>query len=444
VISKIAPPTRETHRLIARAARLATYRGILFAFSAYLIGAHLWTWMLCLPPILGGHADFRQLYAAGYMVRSGHGHQLYDYASQVAVQNAVVSNIHRTLPFIRPAYESLLFVPLSLLPYRSAYFTFVLLSLVGLLACYWEFRPHFGDLGSIYPWLPGAIFLGFMPVTTALIQGQDSILLLLVLGASFNALHRNKSVLAGSLLALGLFKFQIILPIVFLFALWKQWRFVKGFLLSGVVLGAISAWIVGLHGIAVYPDSLIHLNYPLEVRLMPNLHGLASLLFGQWLGGRTVIFISILLAGAVFYLTWRSKPESSVDKFLVAIVAAVLGGYYLLAHDLTVLLLPIIVMLGRCLQIDAANEKLAWSAVLTFLVPHFLFYFYDGRYFCLAALPIAAFLLSMSSAAPYACVGKRVHDSGDFPDQMHADIRLVSRINGNDGRNCTISEQRTR
>ena len=417
MISNIAS-TPETHRLVARIARLATYREILLAFSAYLIGSHLWTWMLCLPPILGGHADFRQLYAAGYMVRSGHARQIYDYASQVAFQNAAVSNIHRTLPFLRPAYESLLFVPFSLLSYRSAYFTFVLLSLAGLMACYRELRPHFGDLGCIYPWLPGAMFLGFMPVTTALIQGQDSILLLLLLGASFNALHRNKPSLAGFLLAFGLFKFQIILPIVFLFALWKQWRFVKGFLLSGVVLGAISTLIVGMDGIAVYPDSLIHVHYPMEVRLMPNLHGLAALLFGDWFAGQTVVFISILLTGAVFYLTWRSRPESSADKFLVAIVAAVLGGYYLLAHDLTVLLLPIIVVLGRCLEIDLAKKTAAWIVVVTFLAPHFLFYFCDGRYFCLEALPIAVLLLSMSSAAPYSCAGSRVRDSGDFSDQV--------------------------
>jgi hypothetical protein len=415
ISSNIASPAPETHRLIARAGHFGIYRGIPLAFFVYLIASHLWTWILCLPAVLGGRGDFRQLYAAGYMVRSGQASQLYNYASQVAVQNAVVSKIDTALPFIRPAYESLLFVPLSLLPYRSAYFAFVLLNLCVLLVCYWQLRPHFGGLGSVYPWLPGAIILGFMPVATALIQGQDSILLLLLLATSFNALQRNKSALAGSLLALGLFKFQVILPIVFLFALWKQWRLIKGFFLSGVILGAISIWVVGLNGIAVYPDSLIHLHYPLEVRLMPNLHGLASLLFGQWLGlgGQTVIFISILLSGAAFYLTWRSKPESSGDQFLVAIVAAVLGGYYLFAHDLTVLLLPIIVVLGRCLQIDVANEKLAWSAALTFLAPHFLFYFCVPQRFCLAALPIAAFLLAMGLSRPVAFPRK---PSADMPE----------------------------
>ena len=40
---------------------------------------------------LRGRADFRQLYAAGYMVQTGHRHQLYDYDSQKKVQDALVS-----------------------------------------------------------------------------------------------------------------------------------------------------------------------------------------------------------------------------------------------------------------------------------------------------------------------------------------------------------------
>src|SRR5216683_7943005 len=89
---------------------------------AYLIGVHLWTWVFTLSIFLGGRADFRQLYAAGYMVRTGHASQLYDYDAQKYFQDALVSPAPIALPFVRPAYQALAFAPLSRLTYRQAYF----------------------------------------------------------------------------------------------------------------------------------------------------------------------------------------------------------------------------------------------------------------------------------------------------------------------------------
>jgi hypothetical protein len=53
--------------------------------------------------ILSGHADFRNLYAAGYMVRVGHGHEIYNYAAQKTFQDALVSREEVAIPlFGRP------------------------------------------------------------------------------------------------------------------------------------------------------------------------------------------------------------------------------------------------------------------------------------------------------------------------------------------------------
>src|SRR5437870_12975204 len=90
-------------------------KGLVLGLSAYLIGIHLWTWVLTVPIFLGGRADFRQLYAAGYMARSGQSRQLYDYDSQRRFQNQVVSQTDLALPSIRPAYAAVLLRPLSLL-----------------------------------------------------------------------------------------------------------------------------------------------------------------------------------------------------------------------------------------------------------------------------------------------------------------------------------------
>src|SRR5437763_17170119 len=59
-------------------------------------------WLTFLPKALRGHADVRQLYVAGYMVRTGQRTQLYDYAAQTYSPNTLVSNHERAVPSIRP------------------------------------------------------------------------------------------------------------------------------------------------------------------------------------------------------------------------------------------------------------------------------------------------------------------------------------------------------
>jgi hypothetical protein len=76
----------------------------------------------------------------------------------------------------------------------------------------------------------------FLPFAVALIQGQDSFFLLTALVCSFVAMERNRDFLSGAILALGLFKFQFVLPIALLFALWKEWRVVAGFGSTAVIL----------------------------------------------------------------------------------------------------------------------------------------------------------------------------------------------------------------
>jgi len=142
-----------------------------------LLGLQLLGWLTFFPNALRGHADFRQLYAAGYMVGTGHAGELYDARAQQQFQDALVGNDERALPFIRPAYQSLLFVPFSLLPYRTAYLAFLAVNLVLLAMTFWILRPNMRNLSRVWPGLPVFIFLVFYPSALALMQGQDSILL---------------------------------------------------------------------------------------------------------------------------------------------------------------------------------------------------------------------------------------------------------------------------
>ena len=68
-------------------------------------------WFIFFQGALHGHSDFRQLYAAGYMVRTGHAGELYNYAAQKNFQDTLVSRERLALPFIRPAYQAVFFAP---------------------------------------------------------------------------------------------------------------------------------------------------------------------------------------------------------------------------------------------------------------------------------------------------------------------------------------------
>ena len=62
---------------------------------------------------LKGRVDLRAFYAAGTILRNGHGAQLYDYNYQEQVQNAVVGPRANALPFLYPSFAALPFVPLA-------------------------------------------------------------------------------------------------------------------------------------------------------------------------------------------------------------------------------------------------------------------------------------------------------------------------------------------
>lgn len=387
-------------------------RGLALGIPAYLIGIHLWTWVFMLSILLGGRADFRQLYTAGFMVRSGHARQLYDYDSQHRFQNEFVSPGDIALPFNHLAYEALLFAPFSLLPFRTAYFTFLGMNL-GLLALSFRLlRPRMDKLAEVWRWLPAAMFLGFLPVAVALMQGQDSILLLTLLVAAMAALQQGRELTAGALVGLGLFKFQIVIPIALLFLVWRHRRFSAGFALSGAVAGAVSLCLVGFSQAVVYARSLVSMSVGLASRVdqfrygispaaMPNLRGLIFGLADTRLSGFWVQAVTIVLSGMVLLWVARVVPERllGADALLLAITASAVVSYHLLIHDLSVLLIPIAVTLNRFVEAEATGDRcgrlIARASALMFVAP--ICMSYSAGHFYLVSLPLLAFLFAIAA-----------------------------------------------
>lgn len=353
--------------------------------------------------VAGVANDFRTFYTAGYMVRTGQARQLYDAKSQLRFQNLVVSPGTLALPYIHPPYEAYLDVPFSLLSYRTAYFAFLAFNLVLLGASFWWLRSRMNNLAAIFSWLPAMLFIAFLPVGVALIQGQDSILLLAILVAAGVLLDRSCPFLSGALLALGLFRFQIVLPIALLFLLWRRWRFLAGFTLFSAALFLISLFMIGWSGVKLYCATLLSFSYRVPSqddhlyrvppRYMLNLRGLIFSLHHFHVPDVWLPALTLLASAAVLYLAVKKSAFASLT---IAIPAAALVSYHFLLHDMSVLLLPLLLVLDQCIRFEGTDDSRRWlfrSAALLFVAPVPQIFLYGSEYLVLLVFPMLAFFL---------------------------------------------------
>jgi hypothetical protein len=321
---------------------------LLLVLLPFLLGFEVMVWTISLPFGERGIADFRQFYTGAYMLRTGHSRELYDYDAQQRLEEALVP-VHGEfiLSITHPAFEELLFVPFSLLTYRSAYLAFLGLNCALLLFCVSFLRHRLGEIRSAWGWFPVLLIAAFYPISRAMMQGQDSIIMLTLLAAALWALDQGKEFAAGILVGVGMFKFQIAIPIALLFLLWRRWRFSEGFALSSAAAAVVSLCLVGFGGARDY----LHLLMSMSLRLntesdmlrygaspgkMLNLRGLVSVILDGRLPHGCVQFLVAACSVIVLIAAARHRPSLPL-----AIVAASLVSYHLIDHDASVLIIPI-------------------------------------------------------------------------------------------------------
>jgi len=386
-----------------------------WGIAPLLLGVQLLAWTFFLPQSLHGHTSFRQLYTAGYMVRTGHSRELYDYNTQKLFQDQLVSRESVLMPFIRPPFDALVFVPFSFLSYSSAYVAFLVLSLALLGASVRILRQWTNNLRASRKWLPIAIFASFVPIASALMLGQDSILLLTLLSASMLALEKERDFMAGALAGLGLFKFHLLIPLALLLLCWRRFRFFSGFFSVAAALAMISIWVASPEQIRFYAESLLNigqgrnggaqalLRYPLPITMMASVHGLVNGLFSAPSTQRTIV--TILLAVGIMMWVAIAVPKACPAQWMIpiALTTAVLVSYYLFIYDLTILLLPLAVALNRSTGLARVKHSglLSAACILVFFAPACLILWAD--YFYLVSLPVFFFLFMLVKSAKNEC-----------------------------------------
>jgi hypothetical protein len=257
---------------------------------------------------LGG--DYPAFHAAGELVWQGRGAELYDAAVQEAAQQPYMPD-GGWLPFPYPPPLAVAHALLAPLPYGLAFAVHTLVLLGALAGAAAALRPVLG-----LRWPREALvvaLLCFPPMFRALLGGQGTPLIALLVAGSVRALHDERPVVAGVVAGLLLYKPQLGLPLVGLVALHSRGRSVPGSL--GVAVG-----MVGLSYLVAGPDwfgewvALLAWFQPgaqqLEVASSVSLLAFAESLFGlghplaYGVGGVATLGVIGLLSWA----WWRRLP----------------------------------------------------------------------------------------------------------------------------------------
>ncbi len=227
--------------------------------------------------------------------------------------------------FFHLPYETILLVPLSYLPQTMAFALWTLLNLGCLLGVAMILRRRFPEFAWLTPF-------AFGPTLSLLLNGQDLGILALLVALAFDHFARDKDLQTGAILALGLFKFPLIVPLVAILA-FRYWRVFIGFILVSIPLLLGSALVVGKQGIQDYL-ALTHGTDAKEAAgILINLRGIIGVLFGPHTAVVIVLSVTLVALGA-------SMRAARIPMFCVALVVTQLVSWHAHLYDTLILLIP--------------------------------------------------------------------------------------------------------
>ena len=346
--------------------------------------------------------DFTVFYTAAKTLRAGLGLQLYESGTQRAVQQEFASDSdirHGALPYIHPPFEALLFLPFTFLRYSSAFLLWNLLNLFFLALLARVLRDWVECLCAVPAWEIVAACLAFFPILANFHQGQDAILLLLMVVLACRALDRRSHFVAGCWLGLGVFKYHLILPLALILVIWNGRRLLAGFAAMASALAAISVGLVGWHEAWRYPVYVLRVILQpgfgaIPPRQLPNLLGLLAgwpLIGGSgWLVKLAVVICSAGIVLAIASLpgvkprTLRGSDEDIRQEARVlrlgmacAVIAALLVGYSTNTYDLSLLIVPLVLVADYCIAAwpdkPLLQDRLIWPVLPLLISPLWFF-----------------------------------------------------------------------
>ncbi len=328
--------------------RRASYTTTLAVMAGVVLLLHAMVAALVLLTVWRGDGigDWASFYAAGWMVRTGDGAHLYDFARQGAAQRAFFGDALQPNAYPLPAFVAIALSPLTRLSFTSSFFAWAgvnLAMLAGLAyACWRSLSGVPRGLRAVYT----ACAALSTPAIYTVLLGQVDLFVLAGLASCYALLHRGRPYAAGAALALALAKPHMLGGVVLLLVMQRQWRTLAALAAVGAPLLLGPALIFGpgtladqARLIASYPGSST--DHSVAAAMMINVRGTITSLTGAsnpWLWAPPLV----LIAAASVYAaarTWAARPLLHAQSWALAFALPLMYSPHLHLQSM-VLLLP--------------------------------------------------------------------------------------------------------
>ena len=326
--------------------------------------------------------DFLNIYTGSSLAREGRFAELYDQRVQLSKERELLPETAELIPFVRPAFYAALLAPLSLIPYETALWCWLLLQFLLLVGCWLWASRKFGSDALIF----GALYF---PTAHGISSGQDSSVMLLILIGAYVLAERGRPFWSGAVLGLALQKFHLLLLLPPAMLLRRQNRMLFGFGAAAIVEVVLCALLSGIQGMQLYVELL-------TAKDIEALSPLPALMINLYAIGENLNIDSPLLSGALAVLT-LALTGIAVWKALYwrSLAAAVAGSLLIAPHvfryDASFLLLPL------WLVMFVSKSSFSRFAAFALLVPIPYFIAIFGKpYGAVPPLAILVFLIALA------------------------------------------------
>lgn len=358
--------------------------------------------------------DFRQLYTAGYMLRTEPAH-LYDIQRQVQMQTALTSTPEGILLFNHTPFEAAFFLPFSYLSYGAAYRVMLAINVLLIAVCFFSLQSLFSSVIPLWQPRPGLIFFPFLSVAVAVMHGQDSLLFLAVCCLVLRLLLSQQDFFAGLLLSITLFKPQLTLPLAVLLVARRGRNFLLGFVSGSLVIALACLRLVHLSGLKAFLHVIAFTNAGGQHAsilgndptgtlpfCMPNLHGLLFFSLLLWLPH--VLWLPIMVAVSLGVLLWTARRirliASEETAFAYAVVWTILLSYLNHISDLPLWILPLVVLASMARHLKGCTFIISTAFILPALIVFVLGRFVDPNpWLWVLSLPLLATAIYLERAS---------------------------------------------
>ena len=255
--------------------------------------------------------------------------------------------------YVRPAVFSLLLRAVTWLPFWEAFTVWAAIQFIAyLLAIYLMWRRFR---------FPIELMVGFglfYPAMMGIITGQDSAGLALLLTVGLLLLLADKPLAAGLVLALCLYKFNLVVLLPAMLLVKKEFRALGWLCAGGAALAAASAL---LSPVDQYLDLLRNIpKFTVQYEPARTMIGLRSL---SYAAGLPALYYP-LAAVAAGFTVWAARRLPLAEAFCAALVGSMLCGFHVAWYDGVCLLIPIGVAMA-----GPSRAAMIPSTLLLFLFP---------------------------------------------------------------------------